>query len=319
MTAKSPIVPLGVLLAIVSYAVYSWGDAIIKSLGETVGMYEIGLFCTAFSLLPALFAKPKDEAWRDTFKFRHPWWMQLIAALRVTSGVAITYSFITIPLAEAYCLVFLIPVFITILSVVVLKEDVGIERWALVLVSFAGVLLVVRPGFRELELGHLTALVCAIAAAIATTTTRFISGNERKISLFMLPTVYTLLFNGLMLVILGFKMPTGLEFGVMLICGLLGGIGYLLQITAISITPASRIAPMQYTQIVWALIAGAFFFAEIPDSLAMVGLGVVVVSGIIGIFSDGARARIAGRFAEYRARRAGGQPEPPPIPGPPEV
>jgi drug/metabolite transporter (DMT)-like permease len=317
--ARPALVPVGVLLAIACYAVYSWGDAIIKALGQSVGMFEIGLVTTIFSVLPALFAKPKAEAWRDTFRFRHPLLMHAIAALRVTASVSITYSFITIPLAEAYCIVFLIPVFITILSVLVLKEEVGIERWILVLVSFAGVLLVVRPGFRELELGHLTALVCAVAAAAATTITRGIAARERRISLFMLPTVYTFAFNTLMLGVLGFALPTWTELGVMFVCGLLGGIGYLLQIAAISNSPASRVAPIQYSQIVWALILGAIFFAEIPDQLSLVGLAVVVIAGVAGIFSDGARTRIAGRFAEYRARKQGAQPHPVPIPGPPDV
>ena len=99
--SRTPLVELGVLLAIACYAVYSWSDAIVKALGESVGMFEIGLFSTIFSLLPALFAKSKSEAWRETFRFRNPWRMHLIAALRVTSSVSITYSFITIPLAEA--------------------------------------------------------------------------------------------------------------------------------------------------------------------------------------------------------------------------
>lgn len=318
MTRTAP-VPLGVLLAIAAYGTYSFADAIIKGLGQTVGMFEIGLFVTLFSVLPALFTKPKEEAWRDTFRFRNPWRMQIVAVFRVAASLLITYSFITIPLAEAYCIVFLIPVFITILSVVVLKEDVGIERWVLVLVSFAGVLLVVRPGFRELELGHLTALGCAVSAAIATVTTRLISGSERRISLFMLPTVYTLIANALLLALTGFAGFGWTELGVMFICGLLGGAGWLLQIAAIANAPASRVAPIQYSQIVWALLLGALFFAEFPDQLGLVGLAVVVVSGITGVFFDGARARIAGRFAEYRARKRNPQPAPPPIPGPPEI
>lgn len=318
MTPTAP-VPLGVLLAIAAYATYAFADAIIKGLGQTVGMFEIGLCVTLFSVLPALFTKPRDEAWRDTFRFRNPMRMQIVAVFRVLASLLITYSFITIPLAEAYCIVFLIPVFITILSVVVLKEDVGIERWVLVLVSFAGVLLVVRPGFRELELGHLTALGCAVSAAIATVTTRLISGTERRISLFMLPTVYTLIANAALLALTGFAGFGWVELGVMFICGLLGGAGWLLQIAAIANAPASRVAPIQYSQIVWALLLGALFFAEFPDQLGLIGLAVVVVSGVTGVFSDGARARIAGRFAEYRARKRNAQPEPPPIPGPPEI
>lgn len=311
---------LGILLAIAAYAAYAFADAIVKGLGQSVGMFEIGLFVTLFSLLPALFTKPRDEAWRDTFRFRHPWRMQFVAVFRVTASVMITYSFITIPLAEAYCIVFLIPVFITLLSVVVLKEEVGLTRWVLLLVSFAGVLLVVRPGFRELELGHLTALACAVSAAIATVLTRQISGTERRISLFMLPTLYTILANlVLLLLVSGFSGFGWVELAVMFVCGLLGGAGWLLQIAAIANAPASRIAPIQYSQIVWALVLGALFFAELPDGLSLVGLGIVVIAGITNVFFDGARARIAGRFAEYRARKRGAQPQPVPIPGPPEI
>jgi drug/metabolite transporter (DMT)-like permease len=91
--------------------------------------------------------------------------------------------------------------------------------------------------------------------------------------------------------------------GALLVCGMLGGIGYLLQIAALSKAPASREAPTQYSQLVWALIYGASFFNEVPDAVGIAGLGLVVASGIANVFADGARARIAGRWAEYRGRR----------------
>ncbi len=62
-------------------------------------------------------------------------------------------------MAEAFCLIFLLPSFVTIMSVVFLKEKVGIRRWSAVVLGFAGVLVVLRPGFRELSIGHLGALV----------------------------------------------------------------------------------------------------------------------------------------------------------------
>jgi drug/metabolite transporter (DMT)-like permease len=310
---------LGVVMALGAYAVYSWADAVIKGLGGgELGIFEIGFFSTIFSLLPGLFARPRDEQWRDVFRFRNPRLIHLIAVMRVGASVFVTYSFITIPLADVYCIVFLIPVFITILSVAVLHEKVTLERWVLVLVSFLGVLLVVRPGFRELELGHLTALGCALCAAVATTCTRFISGSERRISLFLLPTLYTLLFNGAMLVT-GFTLPSLADWAFLVLAGLLGGLGYILQIAAVTNAPASRVAPMQYSQIVWALILGALFFEEVPDALGLVGLGVIVASGLANIFADGARARISGRWAAYRARRDTTPDDASRITGPPEA
>jgi len=294
---------LGVVCALLAYFSYSTADALVKGLGAELSVFEIGLFTTLFSIIPALFTKPRAERWRDTFKLSRPWLMGLIAVARTASALLITYSFVTIPLAEAYCLVFLIPVLTVILSVVILREEVSLDRWALVIISFLGVLLMVRPGFRELELGHLTAFGCAISAAISVTAMRLVSGKERRVSLFALPGLMTLVANGIGLAIIGFSWPSWFLLGGLLVCGVLGGIGYLLQIAAVAMAPASRIAPMQYSQVVWALLFGALFFAEVPDALGLAGLGVVVAAGLANVFSDGARARIAGRWAEYRGRR----------------
>jgi drug/metabolite transporter (DMT)-like permease len=310
---------LGVLAALLAYALYSTADAMIKGLGADLSVFEIGFFTTVFSIIPALFSTPKDERWRDTLRLRRPWLMVLIALCRTASSMLITYSFVTIPLAEAYCLVFLIPVFTMILSVFVLGEKVSPDRWALAIISFLGVLLVVRPGFRELELGHLTAFGCAISASVSVVTMRLVSGQERKISLFALPSLFILAGNAIGIAVFGLSWPGWMLLGALVICGILGGAGYLLQIAAVTLAPASRIAPMQYSQIVWALLFGAVFFAEVPDALGLAGLGIVVAAGLANVFSDGARARLAGRWAEYRARRDNPSPDDFKGPGPDPV
>lgn len=310
---------LGVLCALGAMAAFSTADALVKGLGASLSAFEIGFFTTLFSFIPAAFSKPREERWRDTFKLNRPALMIVVAACRTLSAILITYSFITIPLAEAYCLVFLIPVLATILSVVVLKEEVSLARWVLVVVSFVGVLIVVRPGFRELELGHLTAFVCALAAAVSLTVIRLISGAERRVTLFVLPGLLTLVANLVGLMIIGATFPTLELFGLLLASGVLGGIGYLLQLKGVALAPASRVAPMQYSQIIWALLFGALFFAEFPDAMSLVGLAVVITSGIAGIFADGARARIAGRWAEYTARKVNPSPDDFKGPGPDPV
>jgi drug/metabolite transporter (DMT)-like permease len=308
----------GVLLALGTYFIYSCSDATIKALGTKLGIFEISFYSTLFSLVPMLLAKPADERWGDAFRFHNPRLMLLIGVLRVASGLLVTYSFVTIPLAEVYAIVFLIPVIITILSVIVLREQVGPERWALVIISFLGVLLVVRPGFRDLELGHLTAVGCAICAAVATTLTRMISGRENRIALFLVPTVFTVVASGILMIVVGFGWPDWSALLLLIVCGALGGLGFVLQINALTIAPASRIAPTQYTQIVWALILGALFFAEFPDTIALVGLAIVIAAGIVNIVADGARARIAGRWNAYRARKLTTPDDASRIAGPPE-
>ena len=292
---------IGVFYAVIAYSIYSCGDAIIKGFGQSLSVFEIGFFIAMFSLIPALFAKPKGERWRHTFQLKHPALVHLRSFSGTASSILVTYAFVTIPFAEAYSLVFLMPFFITVLSVLLLKEKVEVIRWTMLGLGFLGVMLVVRPGFRELELGHLAALCCAFFGATTTTVLRIIAPREKRVSLIALPALYLIVVNAILMVP-EFVMPNLQQFGLLALSGAFIGIGHLLLIGATRNAPASQIAPIQYVQIVWAIGLGAYFFAEHPDLIAYFGMSIVVLSGLINVFVDGARARIAGRFAEYRAR-----------------
>jgi len=294
--------PVGVIYAIVAYSVYSCGDALIKGFGQSLSVFEIGFFVALFGLMPALFVKPRGERWRDTFRLERPLLVHLRSFTGLSSATLVTYAFVTIPFAEAYSLVFMMPLFITVLSVVVLRERVDAMRWGMLALSFAGVMLVVRPGFRELQLGHLAALCCAFFGATTTTVLRIIAPIERRVSLIALPALYLLVVNAV-LMLPGFIMPTPLQFALLAAAGTMVGLGHILLIAATRNAPASQVAPTQYIQIVWAIVLGAIFFAEYPDLWVYVGLAVVVGAGLVNVARDGSRTRIAGRFAEYRARR----------------
>ncbi|MGB3336512.1 MAG: DMT family transporter [Devosia sp.] len=296
--------PVGVIYAVVAYSVYSCGDAIIKGFGQDLSIFEIGFFVAVFGLIPAAFAKPKHERWRDSFQLKHPLLVHMRSFTGVTSAMLVTVSFTTIPFAETYSLLFMMPLFITVMSVFILKERVDLVRWAMLALGFLGVMLVVRPGFRELEFGHLTALLCAVFGASTTTILRVIAPTEKRVSLIVLPALYIIVINAVLMAPT-FVMPTPQQFGLLAASGSMVGMGHILLIAATRNAPASQVAPIQYVQIVWAIGLGAFFYFEYPDLIAYIGLAVVVLSGLVNVFVDGARTRIAGRFAEYRAQRPG--------------
>ena len=297
--------PLGVLFALLSYSIYSCGDALVKSFSGELGVFEIGFFANLFALIPAVFAKRPGEHWRHAFRLNNPRLLHVRGVTALVSSVAITYSFTTIPLAEAYSIAFLTPLFITVLSATVLKERVTIDRWLLVGLSFIGVMIVVRPGFRELHLGHLTAFLAAFAGAASTTILRVVSGKEQRLSIVAMNGLYQIVGNGVMMVILGFVLLPPLELARLAATGLLGGTAQLIVIAALKMAPASHVGPAQYVQIVWAVVFGSVFYHEFPDQPGIFGLVVVVIAGIATIFSDGARTRIAGRWSEFRARKEG--------------
>lgn len=289
---------VGVLLGFLAYGSFAFGDALIKSFGDSLSVFEIAFFVTLFSFLPALIVKPRGERWRDAWRLRHPVLTQIRGVLGICSMVMVTVSFTTIPLAETYALVFLTPILVTVLSVVLLKESMTPMRWLLLAVGFAGVMLVVRPGFRALELGHLTAMGAAVAASFSAVILRRISANERRVSLLGVLLLYALIFNGIAM-IPTFEMPTLEQMGTFVLIGLFGGTGQLVMIAATRRAAANQIAPTQYSQIFWAILLGGIFYQEYPDLVAIVGLVIVVIAGIGTPGVEAARAILGARLARF--------------------
>ncbi|HQZ13301.1 MAG TPA: DMT family transporter [Devosia sp.] len=291
--------PSGVILAFFAYALYSCCDAITKGFGSgNLSVHEIAFWAGLFSFIPAIFTRPKNERWIDFWRMRHPWLVNLRSAVGVLGNMSVIFAFTTIPLTDTYSITFLGPIFIVILSVIFLKETVSPQRWFFLAMSFVGMLLVVRPGFRELQLGHLMALSAAMLGAVATTILRRVAPHEKRVSLIGLPLGYIVIVNGIWM-IPDFVMPTWQEFGLFLVIGGLGGTGNVLFINATRSARASEVAPVQYSQIAWALIFGAVFFQEYPDLIAYAGLAVVVVFGIMNVVSGGARIRIFSRLSPF--------------------
>jgi drug/metabolite transporter (DMT)-like permease len=290
--------PSGVLFAFFAYALYSCCDAIIKGFGSSLTIHEIAFWTALFSFLPAIFTRPKNERWIDFWRMRHPWLVHLRSITGVIGNMCVIFAFTTIPLAETYSIGFLAPIFVVVLSVMFLKETVGWQRWLFLAMSFVGVLLVVRPGFRELQLGHLASLGAAFFGSISTTVLRRVAPHEKRVSLIAFPLGYIMVVNGIWM-IPDFSLPTWQEFALLLTIGGLGGTGNVLFITATRMAKASEIAPMQYSQIAWALIFGAVFFHEYPDLIAYGGLAVVVVFGIMNVMSDETRIRFFARFSSF--------------------
>lgn len=290
--------PVGVAFSLFAYLLYSCCDAIIKGFGSSLSVFEIAFWTALFSFLPAIFTKPKGEHWRQMHHMRHPWLVNLRSLTGVIGNLCIIYAFTHIPLAEAYSIAFLAPIFVVALSRMFLHEEVTWQRWLFLAASFIGVLLVVRPGFRDLQIGHLAAFGAALMGGITTTTLRKVAPVEKRVSLLGLPLGYIVLVNGI-LMLPAFHWPTAEEFAMLLLIGGLGGTGNIVFIAATRRSPISQIAPAQYSQIVWAIVFGAMFFHEWPDAIAYCGLVVVAFGGILNVMSDETRIRIFSRLSVF--------------------
>lgn len=269
----------GICLGFLSFAVFSCADACIKALGGRLTVFEVGFFTTLFAFVAVPFARHPSERWREMFHMRRPGLVLTRAVAGVLAGVLGIYSFTHLPLAEVYALIFLAPLFVTLLSIPILGETIGWRRVAATVVGFAGVMLVVRPGFREIQPAHLAAAAIALCGAVTVLTLRALGPSERRITLMGVVFLATLAVNGIVMAF-DFHVPALHDFLLIAAAGLCGGLGHMLLMAATREAPANRIAPAQYSQIVWAVLLGALFFDELPDATAFVGIALVTFAGL---------------------------------------
>ena len=268
----------GILLALAAFGLFSTHDAVVKTLGASYETFQIVFFSVTLSM-PLLLLMLMQDGTQGTLIPRHPWWTALRTLSAVISGSAAFYAFSVLPLAEVYALIFAAPLLITILSIPILGETVGRHRWAAVAVGLVGVLVVLRPGTEPLSLGHLAALVVAIFGALASVIVRKIGRDERSAVLMLYPMMANFILMALALPFIYRPMPIA-DLGLVGLMAILAFIAGLCLIAAYKRADAAIIAPMQYSQILWAAAYGALFFDEGADRMTWIGAGIIMASGL---------------------------------------
>ena len=275
----------GVLLAFLTYAAFSTCDASVKGIGSAIPVTEIVFLVMTAQFAIILLLRPPGERWRDIFRMNHPRLVMLRSACAAISMILSTFAFVNIPLAEAYALFFLAPTIVTILSITILGERVGWRRLAAVAVGFVGMLLVVKPGFRELHIGHLAAACVAFASATSVIILRKIGRTERQVSLLGVVMISCMIISGLLATPV-FIVPPVATIPLLFSAGLTGGLGQILFLAAMRAAPANRFAPAQYSQIFWAVFFGAIFYDEFPDGLAFGGIALIALAGFFTLLRE---------------------------------
>jgi S-adenosylmethionine uptake transporter len=275
----------GVLLGFASFAAYAISDAFVKSLHGSIPPFESVFFGAVFGLAALPFIMSKGDRWRDIVIAKRPplWWLRATAGAvgNITSVIAFTL----LPMAEVFTMIFLMPIFVTILSVLFLKEHVGWRRWTAVFVGFAGVLVVLRPGFRALGVGDIAGLICGFFAATSVIALRVAGPHEKRISLYGAGVLGPMLIGGL-LMIPHFRWPNWHEWELLAGYGLLAALAGVLLMYATLIAPANRVAPTQYSQMLWAIVFGYWLFGDSLDWPMLIGIVMILGAGLFTLVRE---------------------------------
>jgi len=267
-----------VLLALLGFGLFATHDVIVKVLGAHYAPFQIVFFSVLFSFPVATMLLLRDQT-ADTLIPHHPYWVAARTLAAVITGACAFYAFSILPLAQTYAILFASPLLITLLAIPVLGEKVGLRRGLAVLVGLLGVIVVLRPGSTELSLGHLAALGCAVFGAFASVVVRKIGRDERSIVLILYPLMANFILMGALMPLVYEPMPV-IHLGLFFAVAALAIVAMLCLIAAYKQGEAVIVAPMQYSQILWATAFGMIFFAETPTWNRAAGAGIIIASGL---------------------------------------
>ena len=253
-------------------------DGFAKYLSTTIPVLQITwsrYFFTVIIVLPVMLI-----FFRKNFKWTEKPKLQLIRGLLLfCANILFFYSISIISLAKALTLAFIAPLIVTILSPILLDEKVGFRRWAAVITGFIGSLIVIRPGFVEVNLASIAALGTGVLYGFYLIVTRKLHNSDHPL--------LTLLLTGAVGAIIGsiimpsvWVHPTINEWYMMFALGFFASLGHLFLILSLRFADASKLAPFGYFEIITNIIIGYYFFNHFPDNWTFIGLFVIISSGI---------------------------------------
>jgi len=300
-----------VLLKLTSALMFSVMSAFVRYVSDVTPVGEV-VFCRSFfAILPVMLI----YAWRGelaaAFRTARPFGHLGRGAISV-AGMFFNFAALArLPIVDVTTITFASPLITVALSAWILKERVRVYRWSAVAVGFVGVVVMLWPHLdlarysaasSAATLGALFAMASAFTNAGSVVQTRRLTDTETTSSIVLYFSLFCAL-GGLLTLPFGWIVPSLPQLGALVALGVFGGLSHILLTESYRYAPASLVAPLDYTALLWAFILGYWFFDELPTTTVYVGAAIVAGSGLFVIW----RERQLG-LERARARAASGPP-----------
>lgn len=270
-------------------------DAVSRHLTQSYAVSQILLVrFLIFCLFAIVLVGPRQV--RSRMKSARPW-LQVIRAAVLTLEIATFILAVRyLPLADVHAIGATTPLMVAAMAALFLGETVGWRRWSAIGVGFLAVLVILRPGFRELEWFHFLPLFGALLWATYQILVRFVSRTDPPDTT-LLYTVFVGLAISATFGLIDWRMPDAEGWGFLILAGILGASAHYFLIKALSLAEASMLQPFTYSVVLWAVLIGFLSFGEFPDAYTLGGGLVVVLVGLYTLERE-RRARARARQAE---------------------
>lgn len=289
--------PRGIILILISMLVFSVQDGIMKHIFSFVSLYEVYLVRTVVSIILILiYLKLANKP--IVFKTQYP----LLTFVRVVLfffGFSSFYVSLTVlPLGFATALFFVTPFLITIFAHFFLKEEIGIRRWSAVVVGFIGVYITLNPDFNNFNYLSLLPILCAFCYSLSMIIIKKTSDKDSVYTQTFTFYFGAIIFSTIFYFLIGDgqyntsdhpasqfilrEWFVDLESSIlfMVATGVTATVAFLLLFTAYSIASPAVVSPFEYSILLWSPLIGWIYFNEIPKLNTLIGIIIIVSSGI---------------------------------------
>jgi len=284
-----------VLLKLTSALMFSVMSAFVRYVSDVTPVGQI-VFCRSFfAIIPVMLI----YAWRGelmaAFRTSRPFGHFGRGAISV-AGMFFNFAALArLPIVDVTTITFASPLITVALSAWILKERVRVYRWTAVAVGFVGVVVMLWPHLdvarytgaaaSAATLGALFAMGSAFTNAGSVVQTRRLTDTETTSSIVLYFSLFCAL-GGLVTLPLGWIVPNGLQLTALILLGVFGGLSHILLTESYRYAPASLVAPLDYTALLWAFILGYWFFDELPTPTVYAGAAIVAGSGLFVIWRE---------------------------------
>lgn len=297
-TATPPILR-GIVLMMMSTVMFSSMHTSIRYLSSDLSPLQIAFFRNFFGVIVFL-----PLMYRSGIGFMRTKRLGLHVTrcvLNVTSMFAFFTALSMTPIARVTALSFTSPLFMAVISVVLLGEVMRMRRWAATILGFVGAVIIIRPGFAEIDTGSLLVLGSAATWAVCMALIKMLGRTESSMTITGYATLLMSIFS-LVPAVMVWKNPEPWEWMGMLFIGVIGTIGQIFVAEALRQADATAVMPFDFLKLIWAAALGYVIFAEIPDLFTWLGAAVIFASGMYIVYRERQLAKRDSRLMAQRSK-----------------
>ena len=300
---------LGIICITLAQVFFTTLDMAIKFISGDYALHQITFIRASVAILfTLLIFIPMDGGYRNLLSKRLG--LHLLRGFGiVVTNLCFFTALVTIPLAESTAIFFIAPLLITLLSVFILGEKVGMRSWVAVFVGLLGVLIMFRPDLGVFNPAYMLPLAAAIAYSLVQITTRKMGEAEKASTMVFYIQLNHLFFSSLMGLIFGdgnladesqpiifylfraWTLPTWQDLIIMVGIGLGSGLGAYFMSQAYRISKVGIIAPFEYVAIPLSIFWSITIFGDWPDIVSWLGISLIAGAGLYIIFSEAFQGR----------------------------